>query len=125
MTNASRNAFLQGMKSGKFKSEKVQIYRLILGRPQTLVTLKIALQKSNKGDFSSRLNDLQSMGLIKSIDAECGTIYAPVPETEWDYYARKHAQKKAENWLKQGLNNGYFDLFGYERKPKQLTIFQV
>ena len=125
MTQSSRNAFLQGMESGKFQSEKVQIYRFILGGAQTLTTLKIALRKSNKGDFSSRLNDLQAMGLIKAIDAKNGTIYAPVSETEWDYYAKKHAQKKAENWLKQGLNNGYFDLFGYTKFGRSETICQV
>jgi len=122
MTQASRNAFLQGMESGKHESEKVQIYRLILGRLQTLDSLKVTLGKPNKGDFSSRLNDLQAMGLIKGIEAEKGTIYAPVPETEWNYYAKKHAQKKAETWLKQGLNNGYFDLFGYNKFGMSETI---
>lgn len=123
MTNASRAAFLQGMESGRFNNEKVQIYRFILGGAQTLNTLKIALRKANKGDFSSRLNDLQAMGLIKAIDANCGTIYAKVPETEWDYFAKLHAEKKAQNWLKQGLKNGYFDLFGYVKQPKQLNLF--
>jgi hypothetical protein len=101
-------AFIEGCQSGRFNTTKAQIYALIRQNAKTLSQLKIILNKPNKGDFSSRLNELKLMGLIYEINGGNETIYALTPEHLIEETAERYEKEAFYRWYKTGLNKKYF-----------------
>jgi hypothetical protein len=106
MTTAKTNAFINGVESGKFQTDKAKIYRLLQEQPLTLDML--VLKGFKKETASARVSDLMDLGLVKA-NGENVSFFQVVTDKEEQQRlidCRNHANYL--NWVKKGKELGYF-----------------
>ena len=111
MSTAQKEAFIQGMESGKFNTDKAKVYRLLTIESQTLEQLRIKLNKKGLNELSGRVTDLLDMGLIRETSRGRYTKYKVVTdELKQSMLANQRQYEKALRWKKQGEERGYMDI---------------
>ena len=111
MSTAQKEAFIQGMESGKFNTDKAKVYRLLTIEAQTLEQLRIKLNKKGLNELSGRVTDLLDMGLIRETSRGRYTKYKVVTdELKQSMLANQRQYEKALRWKKQGEERGYMDI---------------
>jgi len=111
MSTAQKDAFIQGMESGKFDTDKAKVYRLLTIESQTLEQLRIKLNKKGLNEISGRVTDLLDMGLIMETSRGRYTKYEVVTdELKQFMLANQRQYEKALRWQKQGEDRGYIDI---------------
>ena len=111
MSTAQKEAFIQGMESGKFNTDKARVYRLLTIEAQTLEQLRVKLNKKGLNELSGRVTDLLDMGLIRETSRGKYTKYEVVTdELKQSMLSTQRKYEKALKWQKQGQQNGYLDL---------------
>ena len=112
MSTAQKDAFIQGMESGKFNTDKARVYRLLTIESQTLEQLRIKLNKKGLNEISGRVTDLLDMGLIRETSRGRYTKYEVVTDKLKQFMlANQRHYEKALRWKKQGEEKGYIDFF--------------
>ena len=111
MSTAQNNAFIQGIESGKWNTDKARVYRLLTIEAQTLEQLRIKLNKKGLNELSGRVTDLLDMGLIRETSRGRYTKYEVVTdELKQSMLANQRQYEKALRWQKQGEDRGYIDI---------------
>ena len=111
MSTAQKDAFIQGMKSGKFNTDRARVYQLLTIESQTLEQLRIKLNKKGLNELSGRVTDLLDMGLIRETSRGRYTKYEVVTdELKQSMLANQRQYEKALRWQKQGEERGYTDI---------------
>ena len=64
MTLAKQTAFLKGIETGKFETDKAKIYKILLNEPKTLEMLVLKGWKHQTA--SARISDLMDLGLVRA-----------------------------------------------------------
>jgi len=117
MSVAQNNAFIQGIESGKFKTDKARVYRLLTIESQTLEQLRVKLNKKGLNELSGRVTDLLDMGLIRETSRGRYTKYEVVTdELKQSMLSTQRKYEKALKWQKQGQQNGYLNLLNLRIK---------
>ena len=112
MSTAQKDAFIQGIESGKFNTDKARVYQLLTIESQTLEQLRVKLNKKGLNELSGRVTDLLDMGLIRETSRGRYTKYEIVTdELKQSMLAFERQGKKALNWIKQGQEKGYFNFW--------------
>jgi len=112
MSTAQKDAFIQGIESGKFNTDKARVYRLLTIESQTLEQLRVKLNKKGLNELSGRVTDLLDMGLIRETSRGRYTKYEVVTdELKQFMLANQRHYEKALRWKKQGEEKGYIDFF--------------
>ncbi len=111
MSTAQKEAFIQGMESGKFNTDIARVYRLLTIEAQTLKQLTIKLNKKGLNELSGRVTDLLDMGLIRETSRGRYTKYEIVTdELKQSMLVNQRQYEKALRWQKQGEERGYTDI---------------
>ena len=112
MSTAQKEAFIQGIESGKFKTDKARVYKLLTIESQTLEQLRVKLNKKGLNELSGRVTDLLDMGLIKETSRGRYTKYEVVTdELKQSILAFERKGEKALKWIKQGQDKGYLNFW--------------
>lgn len=106
MTTAKYNAFIKGIESGKFNSDKAKIYRMLQNESLTLDM--IVLRGINKETASARISDLLDLGVIKSTGQTVSFFLVVTDLNEVKQLQQQRANDVYLNWLKKGKNLGFF-----------------
>jgi hypothetical protein len=106
MTNAKANAFLNGVNSSKFNTDKAKIYRILEKQPLTLDGL--VLKGFKKETASARISDLMDLGLVKAIGENVSFFQVVKDEEEIKLLIECRNHANYLNWVKRGKELGYF-----------------
>lgn len=116
MTTAKRNAFISGIESGKFNTDKAKIFNLLREKPMKLEQL-IAYGFPEKV-ASARISDLMDLGLV-SANGDDKSIFFVVTDQKQQEMLMQFRQNKAfVNWRKKGEENGWFLKLSTMRKAE-------
>jgi len=111
MSTAQKDAFIQGIESGKFNTDRARVYQLLTIESQTLEQLKVKLNKKGLNELSGRVTDLLDMGLIRETSRNRYTKYEVVTdELKQSMLANQRQYEKALRWKKQGEERGYTEI---------------
>ena len=117
MSIAQKDAFIQGMESGKFNTVRAKVYRLLTIESQTLEQLRVKLNKKGLNEISGRVTDLLDMGLIRETSRGRYTKYEIVTdELKQSMLANQRQYEKALRWKKQGEERGYMDILNLKQQ---------
>jgi hypothetical protein len=106
MTNAKANAFLNGVNSGKFNTDKAKIYRILEKQPLTLDGL--VLKGFKKETASARISDLMDLGLVKASGENVSFFQVVTDKQEQQLLVECRNHSNYLNWVKKGKELGYF-----------------
>ena len=117
MSTSQNNAFIQGIESGKFNTDKARVYQLLNIESQTLEQLRVKLNKKGLNEISGRVTDLLDMGLIRETSRGRYTKYEVVTdELKQFMLANQRHYEKALKWKKQGEERGYMDILNLKQQ---------
>jgi predicted HTH transcriptional regulator len=105
MTHAKYNAFIKGLESGKFETDKLRIYKLLEKEPMTLDML--VLRGIKKETASARISDLMDLGVVKAIGQKISFFQVVKDEKEIKELRRNRSRESYLKWLKKGESNGW------------------
>lgn len=106
--NAKTRAFLEGINSGKFNSDRAKIYQIISQGVQTIETLRLALGKRHHNQISGRITELLDMGLIKEILGKRFSLFVQVTDpNEISKLSKQRDKERYERWVNVGNNKGW------------------
>ena len=108
MTNAKRNAFIKGIESGKFNTDKAKIYKLLENKPMKLKEIVACgfLEKT----ASARLSDLMDLGVVKSDNNPIISTFLIVTDpVEQTNLVQSRYEKQHAIWIAKGIEMGWLD----------------
>ena len=105
MTQAKKQAYIEGIESNRFKNDAQKIYNLIKVSPLNLKDLSYLLNKSFNR-FSGRITDLLDAGLIKEIPCAKYSIFKASEPAERESLQKERLDAKVQKWVKCGKDLG-------------------
>ena len=105
MTQAKKQAYIEGIESNRFKNDAQKIYNLIKENPLNLKDLSYLLNKSFNR-FSGRITDLLDAGLIKEIPCGQYSIFKVADPIEQERLQKLRLDAKIQKWVKCGKDLG-------------------
>jgi hypothetical protein len=105
MTTAKYNAFIKGLESGKFETDKLRIYKLLEKEPLTLDML--VLRGIKKETASARISDLMDLGAVKAIGQNISFFQVVTDEKLICNLQRQRSSESFLKWQKKGKLNGW------------------
>jgi hypothetical protein len=109
MTIAKQTAFLKGIESGKFETDKAKIYKLLIEKPMTLQML--ILYGFPEKTASGRTAELQDLGLIKAKGSKVSFFYVVTDPLEQKILMQTRKENTYQNWVKKGESMGFFERY--------------
>jgi hypothetical protein len=113
MTQAKKQAYIEGIETNRFKNDAQKIYNLIKEKPMDLIDLSYLLNKSFNR-FSGRITDLLDAGLIKEIPCGRYSAFKASEPIERERLQRERLRAKIDKWVKCGEELGLE--FSYQLK---------
>lgn len=105
MTTAKRDAFIKGINSGKFETDKSKIYNILKEKTCTLIMLK-ALGFPEKTS-SARISDLMDLGLVEAKGTDRSFFVVVENKEKQDLLIKQRSNLAFNNWLNKGRSNGW------------------
>lgn len=109
MTNAKQTAFLKGIQSGNFNTQKAKIYKILINEPKTLQGL-VLLGFAEKTS-SARISDLMDLGLVRAYGQDNSFFKVVTDPTEQRLLMQSRKENTYQNWVKKGENMGFFERY--------------
>ena len=113
MTQAKKQAYIEGIETNRFKNDAQKIYNLIKENPMDLILLSVHLNKSFN-QFSGRITDLLDAGLIKEVNGGQYSIFIATEPIERETLQKQRLIAKVKKWVKCGEELGLD--FSYQLK---------
>jgi len=106
MTLAKRQAYIDGITNGSFKTNAQKIYNLIKIQPNITTEFIYGYFGKQKNELSGRITDLLDAGLIKEVSTEKYTFLKISDTHEVNSLHRKRMELKIRKWVKCGEELG-------------------
>jgi acid stress-induced BolA-like protein IbaG/YrbA len=106
MTKAKREAFLKGIESGRFQTDKVNIYLLLKDHPRTLEML-IYFGYPEK-TASARISDLMDLGLVEARGDNKSFFHVVTEEERQNFLMIARQQAAYTAWKVKGERMDWF-----------------
>ena len=105
MTTAKQTAFLKGIESGKFETDKANIYKLLLNNPMTLEMFVLKGWKHQTA--SARISDLMYLGLVKAYGQNNSFFKVVTDLNEQKTLMQSRNEEKYKQWARKGESMGF------------------
>ena len=105
MTTAKQTAFLKGIESGKFNTDKAKIYKILLNEPMTLERLVLKGWKHQTA--SARISDLMDLGLVKAYGVDNSFFKVVTDPNEQKTLMQSRYEEKYNQWARKGESMGF------------------
>ena len=109
MTQAKQTAFLKGIETGKFETDKAKIYKILLNEPKTLQGL-VLLGFAEKTS-SARISDLMDLGLVRAYGQDNSFFKVETDPNEQKILMQTRKENNYQNWVKKGESMGFFERY--------------
>jgi predicted transcriptional regulator len=106
MSKQSVAAYIEQVKSGKLKSTKDKLYYALSASPHNLDQLRNRLRIKHQ-TLTSSLSRLMDDGLVSQDDKG---VFFVTPLNQIAEEKESRYQEKVSKWIKQGRDNGYWDI---------------
>jgi hypothetical protein len=105
MTLAKQTAFLKGIQSRKFETDKAKIYKILMNEPKTLQGL-VLLGFAEKTS-SARISDLMDLGLVRAYGQDNSFFKVVTDPNEQRLLMQTRKENTYQNWVKKGESMGF------------------